>query len=1283
MAQALEKFEERVKRKFYSPSWAIRYLKAGLPSDLNLDGSLKVEVFKELFLVERPKDFTLDQRIKAIFNDPQHNMLCIESGRGSGKSTFVQTIHMYDPDHEYEYPCIDFSKRRTDPNSTIYTYCEHELFRLFRKNYRKMCNNWEWFSNYKKDLHLLIDKFPDYSQCAPCYIDTLREAEACDDLERVDKLFAGHRERIEQFKDYDLKILLLLYLLSCINEPSVDNKRWLFIFDSIEVYFESNATNWIQTIDYVSDFVRAAFDSIDREDDFFTRITALFPIRTATSIQFASYSNPTLHQDRNLWGDGNEYIFSLERFDFASLALLKKLKYLKDIGGYGTPLFQRCFTIGSLLIPRQYIEAQLEQFDASPNQEFRLFTKTRLMPLFNYDFRKVIDRLYGILPSEAIPSNTFLALNSIQDNAKKVGITQEYVANGENMITARLIFNSLHNYSPNLFAEIGYQDFEKDHEPSIARTVFSFLYYSELKYYFNSATQDNWGGDYPGVPFRTLLNKLRPFSKRKLSDISSVLYNASIVMGNDQEHAHVNNIWGNLVVIKDLHRSLSFSQFQKIIHDYYFPDKMIEDNDVESNLLQCPVQLSDAGRCFTVWASKQYEFLLARSSSLCYSEPLFVYSVDDYRTIKSRLEKSFEIVHNIIKHVSIDKLVAGCLDVCSYCHKSSSKPETIKCVFFSNRNRESLFDCSLFQRYQECLMLIVDSIDYLDRFRIYIWQVACIGKSEKKAAELNNWLLDEISKFNSLFRILKEKVYNEFIDKRDVDLFFSEMLRLSEECKNKLRVKEIDKSSKAEKVLQYHDRLRLPRTTIWFNESEDLFKKAVEELKKNPNCRVYDTINDLKTNNSISTDLIEEQKKEDPQKDSIKNVLKNKMEPGINQDLLLWAVESPLYLKAVGSFDSNYEELIYALGSNERKRYTGSLALMKAIWRNHPELGLPPDYDHLATLEFDRGFYPKYRDHTTHMFKVFLLGLYLYEKQEKIQEVVAAKMNQDSFLAVWTLTSLYHDVGYMIDNDQTTEEMYKRMNDSLSQPLTNLFPDDFGTGTEKGILERRAFSPRRIERMFPLKKTIERRFEGKGKSVQLTVNESNPIKIYFEQTLKKGEAISREDQGRSYFDHGIVSAGIMLFFQEALCDYYFKFPEAELYEHQKAKLRFLRDTAQQYERYVEQAAFAVALHNIKKNWSGNRITDIAIEGVTIGDFQISLDAEPVAFLLRLCDELQCWDRQYYTYNSPAPIEGSKLCFERKNATLVLKISDKSTKDSITDALGNILTPSAEELLPMI
>lgn len=57
------------------------------------------------------------------------------------------------------------------------------------------------------------------------------------------------------------------------------------------------------------------------------------------------------------------------------------------------------------------------------------------------------------------------------------------------------------------------------------------------------------------------------------------------------------------------------------------------------------------------------------------------------------------------------------------------------------------------------------------------------------------------------------------------------------------------------------------------------------------------------------------------------------------------------------------------------KRYRGTYDLMTAIWHAHPELGLGPDYELLAELEYSGSYYSGYRDHTTHMFKVFLLGL--------------------------------------------------------------------------------------------------------------------------------------------------------------------------------------------------------------------------------------------------------------------------------------------------------------------
>ncbi|MBQ6159753.1 MAG: leucine-rich repeat domain-containing protein [Oscillospiraceae bacterium] len=422
-----------------------------------------------------------------------------------------------------------------------------------------------------------------------------------------------------------------------------------------------------------------------------------------------------------------------------------------------------------------------------------------------------------------------------------------------------------------------------------------------------------------------------------------------------------------------------------------------------------------------------------------------------------------------------------------------------------------------------------------------------------------------------------------------------------------------------------------------------------------------------------------------------KLMLETKLEPGVNRDLLLWAADSPLYQEAVKDFDADCENLLKALGPNEGDRYRGSLELMRAIWNNHPELGLPPDYEHLTDLEFDKAFYPKYRDHTTHMFKVFLLGLYLYENQRRVRKAMDdVGLKDKAFLAVWILAALYHDAGYVIENDRTSGDdaaaavVYQRMNEALSQPLTKLFTENiFGKGTEKGILARLGRQTQRIERMYPIKTALDR-FIGKGKSVLLTIREDdNPIRSYFEQTQGK-------HAGRSYFDHGIVSAGMLLFMQQTLCKYYKEFPKEELNSVQQGKLQAMRDAAPAYEDYAERAAYAVALHNIKKDWNGERMTELAIEGVRLGDFRIPLETglepgcgpEPVAWLLRLCDELQCWDRQYYgnPEKLPSPLKGAGLHFQGEDESLSLKIEDPAAKKGITDALEGILTPPASEVL---
>ena len=183
----LQKFEDRVRHHLNDARWAKTYLKAGLPADLNLGGTLTPEIFSALFLVERPKDEKLNELIKDLFDDDSHNLLCIESDRGSGKSTFVQTLHMqYDPDHTYDYPfpCIDFSKRQR-PKTILAEehvdiddsdrYHENLIFQRFRKRYRQACQNPEWISKFYSLLNSLVENFVTYPQ-SDGYIDFLREA---------------------------------------------------------------------------------------------------------------------------------------------------------------------------------------------------------------------------------------------------------------------------------------------------------------------------------------------------------------------------------------------------------------------------------------------------------------------------------------------------------------------------------------------------------------------------------------------------------------------------------------------------------------------------------------------------------------------------------------------------------------------------------------------------------------------------------------------------------------------------------------------------------------------------------------------------------------------------------------------------------------------------------------------------------------------------------------------------------------------------------------------------
>ena len=423
----------------------------------------------------------------------------------------------------------------------------------------------------------------------------------------------------------------------------------------------------------------------------------------------------------------------------------------------------------------------------------------------------------------------------------------------------------------------------------------------------------------------------------------------------------------------------------------------------------------------------------------------------------------------------------------------------------------------------------------------------------------------------------------------------------------------------------------------------------------------------------------------------INPMLEQKRITGVNRDLFVWAEDSPLYLRALGGADPEQKLLAAALGPNESDRCVATAALTKALWEGHPALGLAPDYQLLTEKEHNRDYYPKYRDHSTHMFKVFLLGLYLYERHSALREAIdqffrEAPKPEEAFLSVWTLTALYHDMGYLIETEQGARDseearfVYARLSDSLALPLTHLFPGCFGIGTEEGLQRRyrssRRLIPAAVETLTDLEQKLAL-LKGLGPSVRLCADpEGNPLQAYYNY-------LPRRRGGRSYYDHGVVSACMLLFVRDALCQYLEECPPEALYPEQAEALRGFLAQEADYRRFAELAARAIALHNVKKDFNETEALELNQAGVTIGEFRIPLAEEPIAYLLRLCDELQCWDRRRYDAPEEFTLSGDKLCFNADAGRLSLSVFDSAARGKLQAALEGLLEPPVKECVELV
>lgn len=256
----------------------------------------------------------------------------------------------------------------------------------------------------------------------------------------------------------------------------------------------------------------------------------------------------------------------------------------------------------------------------------------------------------------------------------------------------------------------------------------------------------------------------------------------------------------------------------------------------------------------------------------------------------------------------------------------------------------------------------------------------------------------------------------------------------------------------------------------------------------------------------------------------------------------------------------------------------------------------------------------KHRDHYSHSVYVFALGLAIYESNEIYRNTYKAfyKIDDDKeaachYLKYWGLTSLFHDIGYPfelpfeqvesyfeVEGDKKREgspfvaynelESFVAISESIKAQLKNMYADkDFATTNE-------LFAYVLVDKL----------------SNEYDITEQGLVDVLNNKPMQPNKF-------SYYMDHAYFSATILF---------------NKLFDEMKVKI----------EKEHLDALTAILMHNSLYKFSIANYKDT-------GNKPFEAKFHPLAYMLMLCDELQCWDRIAYGRNSKIELHPMGCSFD--------------------------------------
>lgn len=374
----------------------------------------------------------------------------------------------------------------------------------------------------------------------------------------------------------------------------------------------------------------------------------------------------------------------------------------------------------------------------------------------------------------------------------------------------------------------------------------------------------------------------------------------------------------------------------------------------------------------------------------------------------------------------------------------------------------------------------------------------------------------------------------------------------------------------------------------------------------------------------------------------------------------------------------------------------------------------------------------KHRDHYSHSVYVFLIGLAYYDSSENFRYEYRKKYEsylQDEgllddeedvaahFLKYWGLTALFHDIGYPFE--LSFEQVKSYFGNTIDyvpfvtynmNNYVNCEADDHVPVLEAELAKMKLALQEHPESLDEKKKAeYEKKIESYPKEIK-------KLKEAKESGIKKIEKLVPKDM-KCKID-GNINAYLASVLEENLSDSYIDskmyagFVEKRDYKKSVTYGDYLydvmtkRNDPQKCGGFIDHAYYSAVMLtiNLLKAMSVEELTPMysnaiiaillhnsfykyAVTNVKSGyndNHHFTVSQNPLAFLLMLCDEVQCWDRTSYGRNSRGQVhpmncrltfDGDKIdavyIFDAKYATEVVDANSKKSKYVIKKEYANV------------